>query len=250
MEQINLVNLVLQFLQVNSSVEQWLHLNEKNGFRLDLEKKREMEIFFSQIIISSRSIRISWFFIHCSIGSVSFIGMLYLCSGHSSWHPSPCWSFICCWIRNICSWWWRIFISFFLCSLNNRLKIVFRRTFRCPMIRSTQSTWNFFQWWNCFFNDFLFILFRILNCTNLLSNHWKIIICLNRSLLGMNCIWISSSTLVVDVFIPGGSFVALPNLFHFYKFWWTKLCLFQSTENLSFTFLSATIGKTCNFSLR
>jgi len=32
----------------------------------------------------------------------------------------------------------------------------------------------------------------------------------------MNCIVISSSTLVVAVFIPGGSFAAFPNLFHFY----------------------------------
>jgi len=36
------------------------------------------------------------------------------------------------------------------------------------------------------------------------------------SLFEINCIVISSSTLVVAVFIPGGSLAALPNFFHFF----------------------------------
>jgi len=47
------------------------------------------------------------------------------------------------------------------------------------------------------------------------------------SLLEMNCMVISSSTLVVAVLIPGGSLAALPNFFHFFR--------------------SATMGKTFNF---
>ena len=50
----------------------------------------------------------------------------------------------------------------------------------------------------------------------------------------MNCIVISSSTLVVAVFIPGGSLAALPNFFHFYERDFDEEKFFGSTTYFAF----------------